>query len=43
MANNQPSAGKRVFFTKEDNALEIPSLIAHQKDSWQEFVESCLS
>lgn len=43
MANNQPSAGKRVFFTKEDNALEIPSLIAHQKDSWQEFVESGLS
>ena len=43
MANTKPSANKRVFFTKEDTALEIPNLIAHQKDSWQEFVESGLS
>ncbi len=43
MAKTTPSAGKRVFFTKEDTALPIPNLIAHQKDSWREFVETGLS
>ena len=37
------SSGKRVFFTKEDTALPLPNLIAHQKDSWREFVETGLS
>ena len=29
----------RVFFTEGDQALPIPDLIAHQKDSWDEFVK----
>ncbi len=33
----------RVFFTKDDTALPVPNLIAHQKDSWREFVETGLS
>lgn len=32
----------RVFFTEGDQALPIPDLIAHQKDSWADFVESGL-
>lgn len=43
MANTQPASGKRVFFTKDDTALPLPNLIAHQKDSWREFVETGLS
>lgn len=43
MAKHQPTAAKRVFFTKDDTALPIPNLIAHQKDSWREFVETGLS
>ena len=43
MANTKPNAGKRVFFTKDDTALPLPNLIAHQKDSWREFVETGLS
>lgn len=42
MAKTSPSAGKRVFFTADDTALEIPDLIAHQKGSWKEFVETGL-
>ncbi len=34
---------KRVFFTKDDTALPLPNLIAHQKSSWKEFVETGLS
>ena len=30
---------KRVFFNEGDIALPLPNLIAHQKDSWKEFVE----
>ncbi len=33
----------RVFFTQDDTALPLPNLIAHQKDSWREFVETGLS
>ena len=33
---------KRIFFTEGDQALPIPDLIAHQKDSWNDFVESGL-
>src|SRR3990167_9513312 len=43
MANTKPATGKRVFFTQDDTNLAIPSLIAHQKDSWREFVETGLS
>lgn len=34
--------GARVFFTEGDQALPIPDLIAHQKDSWNDFVQSGL-
>ncbi len=34
--------GARVFFTEGDQALPIPDLIAHQKDSWEDFVKSGL-
>ena len=34
--------GKRVFFTKDEHALELPNLITHQTDSWKEFVETGL-
>ncbi|MBI3889745.1 DNA-directed RNA polymerase subunit beta [Candidatus Saccharibacteria bacterium] len=43
MAKTKPTSGARVFFTSEDTALPIPDLIAHQKDSWREFVETGLS
>lgn len=42
MTKTSPSAGKRVFFTADDTALPIPDLIAHQKSSWREFVETGL-
>lgn len=43
MAKKSPSsANARVFFTADDTALPIPDLIAHQKQSWQEFVETGL-
>jgi len=43
MAKTKPVSSKRVFFTKDDTALPLPNLIAHQKDSWREFVETGLS
>ncbi len=36
------AADDRVFFTEGDQALPIPDLIAHQKDSWEDFVKSGL-
>jgi len=42
VAKAKPVAGKRVFFTKDDT-LQLPNLIAHQKNSWREFVETGLS
>ncbi len=33
---------KRVFFDEGDIALPLPNLIAHQQDSWREFVETGL-
>ncbi len=36
------AATGRVFFTEGDQALPIPDLIAHQKDSWEDFVKSGL-
>lgn len=44
MAHQQPVATSvRRFFTKDDTALALPDLIAHQKDSWRDFVETGLS
>src|SRR6476646_5877693 len=43
MAKTKQASAGRVFFTKDDTALPLPNLIAHQKDSWQEFVETGLS
>ena len=34
---------QRVFFNKDDTALAVPNLIAHQKDSWREFIDTGLS
>ncbi len=33
---------KRVYFTKDDRVLKLPNLIAHQLDSWKEFVQTGL-
>lgn len=38
----KPKAGERVFFTEGDQALPIPDLTAHQKDSWADFVDNGL-
>jgi DNA-directed RNA polymerase subunit beta len=43
MATAKPANNARVFFTKDDTALPLPNLMAHQKDSWKEFVETGLS
>ena len=43
MAKAHTDSAKRVFFTNGDGALPLPNLIAHQKDSWREFVETGLS
>ena len=40
--STKPKAGERVFFTEGDQALPIPDLIAHQKDSWEDFVKNGL-
>ena len=38
----KPSQKERVFFTEGDQALPIPDLTAHQKDSWADFVQNGL-
>ena len=38
----KPKKGERVFFTEGDQALPIPDLTIHQKDSWADFVENGL-
>ena len=43
MAKNPTTSSDRVYFTSGDNALPLPNLIAHQKDSWRWFVEEGLS
>jgi len=43
MAKAKLDSAKRVFFTEGDTALTLPNLIAHQKDSWRDFVETGLS
>lgn len=39
---DQSTKNSRTFFTEGDQALPIPDLIAHQKDSWEDFVRSGL-
>ena len=43
MAKKPSTSSDRVYFTSGDNALPLPNLIAHQKDSWRWFVEEGLS
>jgi len=43
MVKTKSDSAKRVFFTKDDIAVALPNLIAHQRDSWREFVETGLS
>jgi DNA-directed RNA polymerase subunit beta len=47
MAKAKPSITtaplQRVFFTKDDTALEVPNLISHQKESWKYYVVTGLS
>jgi DNA-directed RNA polymerase subunit beta len=43
MAKAKPVSTKRVFFTEGGTSLQLPNLIAHQKDSWRDFVETGLS
>lgn len=38
----KPKTGERVFFTEGDQALPIPDLTGHQKESWADFVENGL-
>ena len=38
----KPKSGERVFFTEGDQALPIPDLTTHQKDSWEDFVKNGL-
>lgn len=42
MAKTAAQSNKRVFFSDEKAALELPNLISHQLDSWKEFVETGL-
>jgi DNA-directed RNA polymerase subunit beta len=42
MASTPSTNSKRVFFTSDDTALEIPNLIQHQRESWKDFVETGL-
>jgi len=43
VAKKPTTSSERVYFTSGDNALPLPNLIAHQKDSWRWFVEEGLS
>ncbi len=36
------ASGSRVYFTRPDDALELPSLVNHQNKSFQWFVEEGL-
>ncbi|MBR0424347.1 DNA-directed RNA polymerase subunit beta [Candidatus Saccharibacteria bacterium] len=33
---------KRLFFTEEDKAVEVPDMVEHQKRSWEDFIENGL-
>ncbi len=39
---NKSANSKRVFFTSDDTALQLPNLIQHQRESWKDFVETGL-
>ncbi|MBP7760443.1 DNA-directed RNA polymerase subunit beta, partial [Candidatus Saccharibacteria bacterium] len=41
-ATTKPADKTRVLFTQDDSALPLPNLIAHQTNSWKEFVETGL-
>ncbi|OYW86160.1 DNA-directed RNA polymerase subunit beta, partial [Candidatus Saccharibacteria bacterium 32-49-10] len=43
VAKKQTTSGGRVFFTSGNDTLPLPDLIAHQKDSWRDYVEGGLS
>lgn len=43
MAKKHFNAAGRAFFSKEDAILETPDLIAHQKESWKDFIDNGLS
>ena len=38
MAKTATAKQKRVYFSEDKSALELPNLISHQLDSWKEFV-----
>ena len=38
----QATTTKRVYFTSGDDVLAVPNLIAHQSNSWRDFVETGL-
>jgi len=42
MAKTATKGSKRVYFTDDKAALDLPNLISHQLDSWKEFVETGL-
>ena len=42
MVKPKTSSLGRVFFTEEDTAVSLPDLIAHQKNSWRELVQTGL-
>ena len=43
MAKKHFNAAGRAFFSREDALLKTPDLIAHQKESWKDFVDNGLS
>jgi len=43
MAKTKPANNDRVFFTSGDNKLALPNLIAHQQESWRDFVDTGLA
>ena len=43
MAKQATASSARVYFSSQNDTLTLPDLIAHQKDSWRDFVETGLS
>ena len=43
MAKQATTSSTRVYFSSQNDTLPLPDLIAHQKDSWRDFVETGLS
>lgn len=42
MAKTDLSGAQRIYFTRDDDALDVPSLLEHQTKSWQVFVQEGL-